>query len=152
MFLDDQTQIEWWLLLLGCMTAFVSIVFIGRHQYKKLVIYSDKIVIRPIFSIRPTTIKMDNVRGFELFETAIIGGLGYNIRLITNADKKIVFPQDSYTNYDEVINGFRKTKLAFFGQKEIQSTFKTTYGRLLKWTAVLFPIIYGLFLIIRHQK
>ncbi len=149
MFLDDKTQMEWWLLLLGCLAAFISIVLIGRHQYKKLVIYSDKLIIRPIFSFRSMTIQLDNLKGFELVETAIIGGLGYNIRLITTTDQKIVFPQDNYKNYDKIIAGFHKSNLPYFGQKELQSNYKRTYGKLLKWSALLLPFIYGLFLLLK---
>lgn len=152
MLLDDKTQIEWLLLLLGCLVVFISFVLIGRHQYKKLVIYSDKLIIRPIFSFRPITIQLDNLKGFELFETAIKGGLGYNIRLITRTDKKIVFPQDNYKNYDKIIAGFHKSNLSYFGQKEMLSKYKTTYSKLLKWSTILLPFIYGLFLLLKMTK
>jgi len=150
--LDSKIQMEWWLLLLGCLTAFISIVLIGRHQYKKLVIYPDKIIIRPIFSYQPMTIQLDNLKGFELFETVIIGGLGYNIQLITTTGKKIVFPQDNYKNYEKIIAGFHKSNLPYLGQKEMQSNYKTTYSKLLKWSAILLPFIYGLFLLLKVIK
>ena len=150
--LDSKIQMEWWLLLLGCLTAFISIVLIGRHQYKKLVIYPDKIIIRPIFSYQPMTIQLDNLKGFELFETVIIGGLGYNIQLITTTGKKIVFPQDNYKNYEKIIAGFHKSNLPYLGQKEMQSNYKTTYSKLLKWSAILLPFIYGLFLLLKMIK
>jgi hypothetical protein len=152
MLFDDKTQIEWWLLLLGCLTAFFSVVLIGRHQYKKLVIYADRLVIRPIFSLQPTTIENDNIKGFELFETAIIGDLGYNIRLITKSNQKIVFPQDNYKNYDKIITGLHKSKLTYLGQHELRTNYKQTYSKLLKWSAILFPIIYGLFLLLKMTK
>ena len=152
MLFDYKTQIEWWLLLLGCLTTFFSIVLIGRHQYKKLVIYTDKLVIRPIFSLQPTIIDNNNITGFELFETAIIGGLGYNIRLITKSNQKIVFPQDNYKNYDKIITGLHKSKLTYLGRHELQTNYKQTYSKVLKWSAILFPIIYGLFLLLKMTK
>ncbi len=149
MLFNDKTQLEWWLLLFGCLTAVCSIVLIGRIQYKKLVIYADRLVIRPIFTLQPITIKTDNIKGFELFETAIIGGLGYNIRIITKSNKKIVFPQNNYNNYDKIIEGLHKSKLTYMGQKQLQTNYKSTYSQLLTWSAILFPIIYGLFLLLK---
>ncbi len=152
MLFNGKTEIEWWFLLLGVIILSFMFLLVFRHQFKNLIIYNDKIEIKPLFSFAPKTISYDNLKGFELFETTVIGGLDYNIRLITMTNKSIVFPKDNYSNYDKIIHGFHKSDLSYLGQKEFNGRYKNTYKFLLKWSAILFPIIYGLFLLLKATK
>ncbi len=150
--LNDKTEIEWWFLLFGVIILSYMFFLLFRQQFKNLTIYQSKIEIKPLFSIAPKTISYDNLKGWELYETTIIGGLGYNIRLLTKANKSIVFPQDNYSNYDKLIQGFHKSKLAYLGQKEFKNKYKNAYKFMLKWSAILLPVIYGIFLLLKAAK
>lgn len=149
---DGYNLIETILLLTMIISAFTLIIFMGRRYYIRLVIYSDKLVIRPVFSLKPTLIDKHQLKGFELFETAVRGGIGYNIRLITNANKKIVLPRDNYNNYEKILTALHKSEFTYLGQKDMNRTFAEVYGKILLWTTFVFPIVYGLFLLIKTMK
>ncbi|MDP1726829.1 MAG: hypothetical protein Q8M15_08595 [Bacteroidota bacterium] len=150
--MNGKKEIEWWFLLLGVIIISYMFYLVFRPQFKNLIIYQNKIEIKPLFSLTPKTISYNNLKGWELFETTVMGGLGYNIRLITITNKSIVFPKDNYSNYDKLIHGFHKSDLAYLGQKEFNSRYKHAYKFILKWSAILFPIIYGIFLLLKAAK
>jgi hypothetical protein len=149
---NEKPILEWFLLLGLSLIIFIGIITIGRSQYKRFVVYENKIIIRPIFSIKPIIIHMNQLRGFELFETTVFGGFDFNIRLVTLNEDKILFPKDRYSNYDKILNGLHKSKLQYLGQKEYNKKYKKEKESILKWSAILLPIIYGLFLLLRTLK
>lgn len=148
---DSYEHNERWLLILVISASLFFNIYIARRQYKRFIVYHGKFIIRPIYTFKSTVLYKEQLKGFELYETAIQGGLGYNIRLITSTGREIVFPKDSYENYDKILAGLHKSDLDFLGRKSFKEGTRVVYGNLLKWTAILFPIIYGLFLLIKFM-
>ena len=143
---------EWWFLLSISITAFGLLILMFRQQYKKLIIYDDRIDIKTMFSFRTQTIYFEELTGFELFETFFMRGFVSNVRIISKIDNDIVLHRDNYNNYDEIINGLKQSRLEFLGLNEVQEKYKNRYGKLLKWSAIIYPIIYGLFLLLKSAK
>ena len=143
---------EWWFLLSISVTTFGLLILMFRQQYKKVIIYYDKIDIKPMFSFRTQTIYFEELNGFELFETFFIRGFVSNIRIISKINNDIVLHRDNYNNYDKIINGLKQSELEFLGLNEVKEKFKSKYGKLLKWSAIIYPIIYGLFLLFEATK
>ena len=143
---------EWWFLLSICITTFGLLILMFRQQYKKVIIYDDRIDIKPMFSYRTQTIYFEKLNGFELFETFFIRGFVSNIRIISKINNDIVLHRDNYNNYDKIINGLKQSELEFLGLNEVKEKFKSKYGKLLKWSAIIYPIIYGLFLLFKATK
>lgn len=127
-------------------------IYLGRQQYKRLVIYPERIVIKPIYSFGTTIIEKDQLRGFELFETAVRGGLGYNMRLITSDGKRIILPRDNYQNYDKLIAALHKSEFSYLGQTDLNKRFASSYGKLLRWTAIVVPFVLGIFILLKMMK
>jgi len=145
-------SIEWWFLLSISVTTFGLLILMFRQQYKKVIIYYDRIDIKPMFSFRTQTIYFEELNGFELFETFFIRGFVSNIRIISKINNDIVLHRDNYNNYDKIINGLKQSELEFLGLNEVKEKFKSKYGKLLKWSAIIYPIIYGLFLLFKATK
>jgi len=145
-------SIEWWFLLSISVTTFGLLILMFRQQYKKVIIYYDRIDIKPMFSFRTQTIYFEELNGFELFETFFMRGFVSNIRIISKINNDIVLHRDNYNNYDKIINGLKQSELEFLGLNEVQEKFKSRYGKLLKWSAIIYPIIYGLFLLFKATK
>jgi len=145
-------SIEWWFLLSISVTTFGLLILMFRQQYKKVIIYYDRIDIKPMFSFRTQTIYFEELNGFELFETFFMRGFVSNIRIISKINNDIVLHRDNYNNYDKIINGLKQSELEFLGLNEVKEKFKSKYGKLLKWSAIIYPIIYGLFLLFKATK
>ena len=142
-------QTEWLFLLLISVTTFGLLILMFREQYKKVRIYNHKIEIKPIFSFRSQTVYFEDLKGFELFETLYMRGYVTTIRLISKLDDDFVIHRDNYDNYEEIIDRLKLSKLQFLGLNEVQEKYKSRYGKLLKWSAIVYPFIYGLTLLLK---
>jgi hypothetical protein len=152
LFVEKVNLLEWFLIFLFCMSCFIFIILLGRSQFKNMTIYMNKISYKPIYSLKEIIIEKDNIKGFELFETAVQGGLDFNIRIITTSDIVIKLPKDNYSNYNEIINGLHKSDIYYLGRVEYKGKYKNAYLIYLKWISIVFPIIYGLFLLLKAKK
>lgn len=140
-------QLEWlFLLSLGLATLYFLILMF-KQQYKKVTICTDKIEIKPLFSFRSQKIYFKDLEGFELFEAFFIRGFDSNIRIITKTGERIVLHKDNYDNYNKIIEGFKQSELQFLGLSEVNEKSKKKYGKLLKLSAITYPLIFILFLL-----
>ena len=145
-------QTEWLFLLLISITTFVLLILMFRQHYKKVVIYDDKIEIKLLLSFHSQTIYFEDLNSFGLFETFFMRGFDSNIRIISKIGNDIILHRDNYNNYDKLIIGLKQSQLQYIGLNVVQVKFKSRYGKLLKWSAIVYPIIYALFLLLKWTK
>jgi hypothetical protein len=73
-------------------------LYLFNNLYKKICIYSDKIIIKWFFGKRLFIMK-NNIKGYWIYKTIGAFGEEESINIRTNDNKKITFSRKAYKNY-----------------------------------------------------
>lgn len=141
--------IEITLLIFVCVFLIIFLTLLFCNAFRYVIITKDTITIKRYLPLQLEKYYSEQVKGYELYEVLIQGEPAFIVRIVRNNDKVISLHRGYCRNYDNVHQVIQKTDFHYLGKKAFQHKNRNTLLKIAKWSAILYPILFGLHMLFK---